>query len=287
MTSNKNKIELQIKAVQKKILTILDDTHLKELTKSNNNILDGGKMLRSKLVQYLGLSSGTNNEILVSAGAAVDIMHSASLIHDDVIDGGLLRRNEKSFWKKYGTNGAILFGDILMFRAIALLTDNPRIDLLKELINMTGEVCRSEAEQELILRGTSNKWNECENIARFKTGSLFAFAAVAGGSGNKKEANALRNAGFDLGTAYQLADDILDASGNEYLSGKTLGKDLVRGKTTAKTAYEGAPANPTKYLLNKLNNSGHYLLEWPHLYRSWNDYILEEFNPIINQFINS
>ena len=100
MISNKNKIDLQIRAVQKKILTILDDTYLKELTKSNNNILNGGKMLRSKLVQYLGLSSGTNNQILVSAGAAVDIMHSASLIHDDVIDGGLLRRNEKAFWKK-------------------------------------------------------------------------------------------------------------------------------------------------------------------------------------------
>lgn len=285
MIVNKKDIDEQIKDVQKTMQTVLDKTHLSEFILTNQAILGSGKMLRSKLIQYLGLTSETDKEILILAGAAVDIMHSASLIHDDVIDNGLLRRNAKTFWKKYGTNGAILFGDMLMFRSIKLLTNQPRKDLLNELIHMTGEVCRSEAEQELVLRGNPGTWDDCEKIAKFKTGSLFAFAAVAGGSGDIDEANSLRNAGFDLGIAYQLADDILDASNHESVSGKTLGQDLARGKTTAMTALKGAPQDPIKYIYQKLQNTSKHLIKWPNLLQSWELYISDEIEPIIKQFV--
>ena len=286
MKPNLNDIKLQLDDVQKKILSILENTNLNEFISFNENVLGSGKMLRSKLIQYLGLVSGTNKEILSTAGAAVDVMHSASLIHDDVIDGGLLRRSHPTFWKKYGINGAILFGDTLMFKSIALLTKQPRIDLLEELINMTGEVCSSEAEQELILRGSPGNWSDCENIARFKTGSLFAFSAVAGGNSDPNEANALREAGYELGTVYQLADDILDASGKKDIAGKTLGKDLERGKTTAITAITDAPNNPIDYLNHKLNKTSDHLINYPHLYDSWLFYIEKEFYPIIETFVN-
>ena len=167
----------------------------------------------------------------------------------------------------------------------ALLVEGDRPDLLKELINMTGEVCRSEAEQELILRGTPGTWAECEQIARFKTGSLFAFAAVAGGSGNAIEADALREAGFILGTAYQLADDILDASGNEEISGKTLGRDEQEA-TTAITATAGAPSDPVNYLFTLLKDF-ELLHPWDHLQAAWDGYIESEFQPIISKFVNA
>lgn len=285
MKPNLNDIKFQLDEVEKKILSILDNTNLSDYVLSNKNILSSGKMLRSKLVQYLGLTSGTDKDILSTAGAAVDIMHSASLIHDDVIDGGLLRRGNPTFWKQYGINGAILFGDTLMFRSIALLTNQPRLDLLEELINMTGKVCTSEAEQELILRGIPGNWEDCEKIARFKTGSLFAFSAVAGGSGDINEANSLREAGFELGTVYQIADDILDSSGKNEIAGKTLGKDMERGKTTAITAINGAPDCPKEYLQKMLDNSSLHLVEYPNLHDSWSYYIEKEFYPIINQFI--
>ncbi len=280
-------IEKEIKVVKKIMSEILMETNLSKYISNNKNILSSGKMLRSRLILYLGNNNSSSSQILTRAGAAVDIIHAASLVHDDVIDGGIIRRGAPTFWKKHGTNGAILFGDLMMFRALSLLVDSDRPDLLKELIDMTGEVCRSEAEQELILRGESGSWEECVNIARFKTGSLFAFAAVAGGNGNIEQSNALREAGFLLGTAYQLADDILDASGNEELSGKTLGKDYERAKTTAFTVKKGIPDNHLSYINSLLNKASDLLMPWPDLNNSWNIYVESEINPIITKFINS
>ena len=127
-------------------------------------------MLRSRLVLDIGGANGIDEKTLINAAAAVDIIHGASLLHDDVIDGGLLRRGAPTFWKKYGTNGAILFGDLLVFKGLNLLIEVNRLDLLQELIDMSSHVCRSEVEQELVLRGSPGTWEECEQIARAKTG---------------------------------------------------------------------------------------------------------------------
>ena len=279
-------IDKELKVVKQIMSEILMETNLSGYISNNKNILSSGKMLRSRLILYL-THNNSSTQIFTRAGAAVDIIHAASLVHDDVIDGGIIRRGAPTFWKKHGTNGAILFGDLMMFRALSLLVDSERPDLLKELIDMTGEVCRSEAEQELILRGETGTWEECVNIARFKTGSLFAFAAVAGGNGNVEQANALREAGFLLGTAYQLADDILDASGNEKISGKTLGKDYERAKTTASTVKKGTPENPVSYINSLINKASDLLTPWPDVQNSWNVYIESEINPVITKFINA
>ena len=110
---------------------------------------------------------------------------------------------------------------------------------------------------------------------------------MAGGSGNATEADALREAGFILGTAYQLADDILDASGNEEISGKTLGRDEQRGKTTAITATAGAPSDPVNYLFTLLKEASELLHPWDHLQAAWDGYIESEFQPIISKFVNA
>ena len=287
MITDKKVIESQINQVKKTMASLLEDSQLASFIPKNKNLLGSGKMLRSKLVQYLGSANGVEVQTLVHAGAAVDIIHAASLVHDDVIDGGIIRRGAPTFWHKHGTNGAILFGDLLMFRALALLTESARTDLLEELINMTGEVCRSEAEQELILRGDPGNWQECLQIARFKTGSLFAFAAVAGSSGNAEEVIALREAGFMLGTAYQLADDILDASGNEAVSGKTLGRDAQRGKTTAMTSKQGAPDDPVAYLNDLLQQAEDLVKPWPTTHQAWRQYMDEQITPVIKKFIQA
>ena len=151
MPADKKEIETQIDAVKKTMNAILAESNLARFISTNKNVLGSGKMLRSRLIQHLGLSGVSSPDLLVRAGAAVDIIHAASLVHDDVIDGGIIRRGAPTFWKKHGTNGAILFGDLMMFRALSLLVEGDRPDLLKELIDMTGEVCRSEAEQELIM----------------------------------------------------------------------------------------------------------------------------------------
>ena len=204
-----------------------------------------------------------------------------------MIDGGLLRRGAPTFWKKHGINGTILLGDLLVFEGLNLLVKVERTDLLQELIDMATYVCRSEVEQELILRGTPGTWDECEQIARAKTGSLFAFAAVSAGTDAPGQTEALREAGFILGTAYQLVDDILDISDNEEVSGKTLGKDQERGKTTAITATKNAPENPAEYVDALLDASSAQLAPWPGLQHSWNDFLDVTMKPVLSKHLSA
>lgn len=287
MYTQKKLIDKQLKLVKQAMIDSLKDTNISKLLPNNKNLMGNGKMLRSRLALAIGNANGIDEGIIVNAAAAVDIIHGASLLHDDVIDGGVLRRGAPTFWNKYGVNGAILFGDLLMFKALSLLTGVGRHDLLQELIDRTGEVCRSEVEQELILRGAPGTWQECEDVARYKTGSLFAFAAVAGSNLQPDQVNALREAGFMLGIAYQLADDVLDASGNEEVSGKTLGTDDARGKTTAITATENAPEDPVAYIYALLYTSAEQLVAWPEIKDAWDGFLNVTMKPVLNKHLNA
>ena len=287
MQTDTKQIAKQLKAVQTLMADCLRDTSISKLLPTRNNIMGSGKMLRAHLVLFLGKSNGIAEKTALHAAAAVEIIHGASLLHDDVIDGGLLRRGAPTFWKKHGINGTILLGDLLVFEGLNLLFQVERTDLLQELIDMATHVCRSEVEQELILRGTPGTWEECEHIARAKTGSLFAFAAVSAGTNAPGQTEALREAGFILGTAYQLVDDILDCSGNEELSGKTLGKDQERGKTTAITAKKNAPDNPSEYVNSLIEASAAQLAAWPALHQSWSDFLDVTMKPVLSKHLSA
>ena len=284
---DKNQIEKQLKEVQSIMTGCLSNSNLSKFFPPKNNIMGNGKMLRARLILALGQANRIDQKTSLNAAATVEIIHGASLLHDDVIDGGILRRGAPTFWKKHGINGSILLGDMLVFDGLKLLIEVNRTDLLKEMVEMSAHVCRSEVEQELVLRGAPGTWAECETIARTKTGSLFAFAAVAGGTGTPKQTDALREAGFVLGTAYQLADDVLDASGNEEISGKTLGKDFERGKTTAITATKNAPKDPEAYIYALLNASSAQLTPWPELQEGWNFFLKETIKPVLDKFLTA
>lgn len=287
MQTDKEETARELKAVQALMLNGLRDTNLFRLLPPRNNIMGSGKMLRARLILSVGRANGVEEAVRLHAAAAVEIIHGASLLHDDVIDGGILRRGAPTFWKKHGVNGAILLGDLLVFEGLNLLIRVERSDLLRELIDMSKLVCRSEVEQELILRGSPGSWQECEAIARAKTGSLFAFAAAAVAADDQPgQREALREAGFILGTAYQLADDILDSSGNEALSGKTLGKDQERGKTTAVTATDNAPADPAAYINTLLLASTAQLAPWPELQTAWGGFLDVTINPVLSRHLS-
>ena len=287
MQTEKNQIAKQLKDVQAVMETCLRGTDIATFFPPKNNIMGSGKMLRARLTLCLGTANGIDETTCTHAAAAVEIIHGASLLHDDVIDGGILRRGAPTFWKKHGINGAILLGDFLVLKAMGLLGGLERSDLLKELIALSTKVCQSEIEQELILRGSPGTWAECEQIARSKTGSLFAFAAVAAASDAPGQADALREAGFVLGTAYQLVDDILDVSGNEAVSGKTLGKDLERGKTTAITATKNAPENPAEYVYSLLKASSDQLAAWPELQTAWDGFLTVTMKPVLSTHLSA
>ena len=240
-----------------------------------------GKMLRSRLLLRVGGALETPRTVLLHAAAAVEMIHAASLLHDDVIDGGFIRRNLPTFWMERGVPGAILVGDLMLFKALDLLGDVDDGRLVRSLVKMTGEVCDAEAEQELFLRGRTPTWENCVAIARRKTGSLFAFAAFAAGGRDAVLAAALQEAGHTAGTAYQLADDILDVVGSEAEAGKTLGTDESRHKTTAASAAAVTGVDPATYVELLLEEAEESLARWPRAQRAWQDFIAQDLRPSV------
>jgi heptaprenyl diphosphate synthase len=223
-----------------------------------------GKMLRTRFASCaLEDSDGKWPVGLEHACAAVELIHTASLFHDDVVDGATLRRGKPALWKVFSQNGAILIGDILFCEALSRLSRSPGSRFVGALLGKGREVCIAEAEQEIRLRGSVCDFATCLRIARGKTGPLFAFTGLACGDGNQAFSEAMEEAGYRIGTAYQLADDLIDESGDEIAAGKTLGTDRLRRKYTL--AQEGlAPSGRIEQEIFTLCESSlRLLLRWP------------------------
>lgn len=231
---NIQSIDAHLEAVIELMRTTLEETSLKSVLRESAAFTAlGGKMLRSRLAYRVGTATGVNPELLVYGSAAVEMIHTASLLHDDVIDGGMIRRGLPTFWVEKGKAGAILLGDLLLFKAVDLMCRVAGGRFTHELVKLTGEVCEAESEQELVFHGSDSGLELCQSIARRKTGALFAFASLLGGEGNAHRMEVLKESGYLLGTVYQLADDLLDARPVEELAGKTLGTDAARDIVSA------------------------------------------------------
>ncbi len=227
-------LDRHLEDVRQLMFRTLEETSLRGILKDSPSLSAlGGKMLRSRLAFRVGNATGADPELLVFGSAAVEMIHTASLLHDDVIDGGVMRRGVPTFWMEKGKAGAILLGDLLLFKAVDLMCRVANGAYTHELVRLTGEVCEAESEQELIFQGSESRLELCQSIARRKTGALFAFAALLGGQGNDHRTEVLKESGYLLGTVYQLADDILDTHAGDESSGKTLGTDAARDIVSA------------------------------------------------------
>jgi geranylgeranyl pyrophosphate synthase len=218
----------------------LDASPLRELPFDFNRFVGGGKMLRGRLAFLLGDALGLPREHQVRRAAAVELCHAASLLHDDVIDGGHLRRHLPAFWVRHGASGAILAGDLLWTLSLEAVDDTQPGAPRALLVDMIRHMCTAEIEQELLLRGHPGSLAAAERIARGKTGALFAFIAAASAPERGPVFDALLEAGYLAGVAYQLSDDILDIA-DAPDAGKQLGRDRAMGKVTAASADDGGP----------------------------------------------
>ena len=258
-------------------------TVLSRIATSPESLMGQGKMLRSRLIFRVGPAAQVPYRTLVHAAAAVELVHAASLLHDDVIDGGYLRRNAPTFWVEHGISGAILVGDMMLFKAVELACDSGDPRLTHLLVRLTGEVCDAESEQELVLRGKTPSWDNAVSIARRKTGALFAFAAGACGGTDATLAATLTEAGYAVGTAYQLADDILDATGTEQLSGKSMGSDEARGKTTAATLTPAEQADAVQFVEQLCLQAEQALTAWPAMLGAWQSFMNADMRPALRK----
>lgn len=194
-----------------------------------------GKYLRPLLVYSSAPSKKYSDKELQKRAAAVELIHLASLIHDDVIDNADLRRDEETIFKKFGARTAILLGDAIFAHAMGLSVDGNAPEVSSRAIAVVKTLSQGEIMQTLALNRETDMARYI-SIIEGKTASLFEFACFLGASlecGAQSEwAKAAQKAGKALGRAYQMYDDICDWDMAESQSGKTAGTDFISEKQT-------------------------------------------------------
>ena len=184
----------------------------------------GGKRLRPLLV-FLAAGPG---EAPLAAGAAVELVHMATLVHDDLIDRARYRRGRESAWASHGPEAARAAGDYLFARAFAELAATGDRAAVRSLAGATLALARGEALQRAQTHDPETSVEDYLQRCSLKTGKLFEAACLLGSGGD----NSLGEFGLALGIAFQIADDILDCAGETIETGKIAGTDLREGTPT-------------------------------------------------------
>lgn len=220
----------------------------------------GGKNLRPTLVALAAGCFGKPNENHVTAAVIIEMIHLATLVHDDVMDEADIRRGSPTLAAKWGNEIAVLFGDCLFAQALKLASDFPTTDICRAVSLATNTVCSGEILQTQQRRKFAAARADYFRVIGMKTGELFTLscdlAAFLSGAQPAQRA-ALKEFGAAVGTAYQIYDDCVDLFGVEADAGKSLGTDLAKGKLTwpLLLAWERASA-PDRVALENL------ILQW-------------------------
>jgi octaprenyl-diphosphate synthase len=198
-------------------------------------IAAGGKRLRPLLVILAAGACGARGPVVHELAAVVEFIHTATLLHDDVVDESELRRGRSTANSAFGNPAAVLVGDFLYSRAFQMMVTVREMRVMEVLSEATNVIAEGEVLQLLNVRDPDLTEEAYLHVIRYKTAKLFEAAgrlgAVAGKAGETAEA-ALAAYGMHLGTAFQLIDDVLDYSGDLAQTGKNLGDDLAEGKPT-------------------------------------------------------
>jgi octaprenyl-diphosphate synthase len=194
-----------------------------------------GKHLRPALVALTANALGKVNEAHVTVAVIIEMVHLATLVHDDVMDEAEIRRGRATLGANWGNEIAVLFGDCLFAHALKLAAGFPTPDVCRAVAMATNTVCSGEILQTQHRRDFRFTREKYFKVLEMKTAELFALscelsACLSGTDGAQRAA--LRQFGLAFGTAYQVYDDCIDLFGSEAAAGKSLGTDLAKGKLT-------------------------------------------------------
>lgn len=197
----------------------------------------GGKRLRPALLILAAHACGGNgkSDSAIRLATVMEMLHTATLVHDDIIDNAGLRRNRESVNSRFGNQAAVLIGDWLYMSAFEASLMERSLDILDILTRLTRQMTEGELIQLTTLGDVCINEDEYFDILRRKTAYLFSGCCEIGAILSRigpQERAALRDYGMDLGVAFQLADDILDFTADETVIGKAAGSDLLEGKVT-------------------------------------------------------
>jgi octaprenyl-diphosphate synthase len=194
-----------------------------------------GKQLRPTLVALAANSFGKIEDSHVTVAAIIEMVHLATLVHDDVMDEAEIRRGKLTLGANWGNEIAVLFGDCLFAHALKLAASFPTPEICRAVASATNTVCSGEILQTRHRRNFELSLKEYFRVLEMKTAELFGLScdmAAFLGNATPAQRTALREFGMAFGTAYQIYDDCVDLFGTEKDAGKSLGTDLAKGKLT-------------------------------------------------------
>ena len=194
-----------------------------------------GKRLRPALALLSGGATGNIGPSHFDLAVVVELIHAATLVHDDILDGADKRRGQPTVNAKWGNAISVLLGDCLFAHALKLSTSFQNGEIGRRIAQAASDVCSGEIIQTQRRFDLKLSVPDYYKIIEMKTGALFAAATELGALLNEAEPEvigAMKIFGLRLGTAYQVYDDVLDLAGEESRAGKTLGSDLRKGKLT-------------------------------------------------------
>ncbi len=219
-----------------------------------------GKKIRPILVFYSGFTEDVSPaKELVQAAAIVELVHLATLVHDDILDGATIRHQIETAATRYGDHAAVLLGDALFAHALKLAADFPDVKVCRVVAQATRQVCSGEIAQTFARSSTDITIQQYLRFIDLKTAELFAVSAYLGallGGLGEPFALAAEHFARKLGSAYQIYDDLTDFFGEEAKAGKTLGTDLATGKLTLPVLLLMEALPPEKRATLKLEIAG-------------------------------
>jgi octaprenyl-diphosphate synthase len=198
-------------------------------------LLSGGKRLRPILLLLSARACGYRGDAHVSMASLIEFIHTATLLHDDVVDRAELRRGMESANAKWGNEACVLVGDFLFTKCFSLLVENGNRKILQAVARATTLMAEGELEELIKTNDLSTTEGDYFSIIKRKTAALFSAATQIGailGEATEEIEGALLDFGMDLGIAFQLIDDSLDYTSREEEFGKKIGIDLQDGKIT-------------------------------------------------------
>ena len=198
-------------------------------------VQSGGKRLRPALVLFTAGAMGYKGTHHHELAAVVEFIHTASLLHDDVVDESDLRRGNRTANAIYGNAAAVFVGDFMYSRAFQMMVGVDSMHVMRVLADATNVIAEGEVLQLLNCHNADVVIDDYLRVIRYKTAKLFEAAARLGGivaGADPETETRLAAFGMHLGTAFQLIDDVLDYSADEADTGKHLGDDLAEGKPT-------------------------------------------------------
>lgn len=230
----------QLQFVEQRMREQAGDEQHPDLKSALEHLLSaGGKRIRPTLGLLVGNMLGAPEEKLITLGASVELLHTATLVHDDLIDGALLRRGMPTLNARWSPAATVLTGDFLFARAAKLAAETDYLPLMKLFAETLATIVNGELTQMFSARGMIDRDNYYNRIYA-KTASLFEMSALAATMVSTEDEDvrtSMKAFGYEVGMAFQIVDDILDFTGDQSTVGKPIGSDLLNGLVTLPAIY--------------------------------------------------